>query len=209
MHLDEDIVCRGLPYEHIRLLERLKLDARDVLGLVQNVLSYSGAVDDQLVLNSGEFVLRTFFEDLQDAVGRDASDKSIAVEYPVCSADEAITGDRDKLMLVMVNLVQNAIKFTPKRGQVKVEWSLSGTGDDTRQILRVRDNGMGVPEEDLEKIFARFTRSEGGDDASRRGAGLGLAVARKLVDFHGGAIDVESKVGQGSVFSVSIPVSRT
>jgi signal transduction histidine kinase len=113
-------------------------------------------------------------------------------------------GDADKLSRVLINLVHNAIKFTPPGGEIRVE----GRVNDGRHVeVSVTDTGNGIPRDDIARIFDKFYWSESAP-VEARGAGLGLAIAKNLIELHGGTIEVESTLGQGSRFSFTIPVVR-
>jgi signal transduction histidine kinase len=115
-----------------------------------------------------------------------------------------IDGDRDRLAQVIGNLLSNAIKYSPAGGIVRVQLELDGD----RVVLMVSDQGMGIDEQDREHVFEKFFRSS---EASSRisGTGLGLAVAREIVETHGGEISVESEPGAGSTFWIELPLRRT
>ena len=114
-----------------------------------------------------------------------------------------VTGDRDRLKQVLINLVANAIKFTPTGGEVFL--SLSRSGDHAKVI--VRDTGPGIPAEDLPHIFDRFYRAEKSRTRSATaGFGLGLSIAHWIVEQHGGKIEVSSQEGRGTTFAVWIPL---
>jgi signal transduction histidine kinase len=126
----------------------------------------------------------------------------LVVELP----DEpvVIDGDRDRLAQVIGNLLSNAIKYSPAGGVVRVHVELEGD----RAVLMVNDQGMGIDEEDKERVFEKFFRSS---EASARisGTGLGLAVAREIVETHGGEIRVQSEPGSGSTFWIELPLRRS
>ena len=111
------------------------------------------------------------------------------------------SGDHDKLTQVVVNLISNAVKYSPQGGEIVVTTRAEGA---SAHVL-VRDHGMGIPEDGLEKVFERFARLE--SDATRfiQGTGLGLPIVRQIVTLHGGRAWVESTVGEGSVFQFTIP----
>jgi heavy metal sensor kinase len=114
-----------------------------------------------------------------------------------------VNGDRDRLKQVLLNLVSNAIQYTPQDGDVFV--SLARAGDQAR--LTVRDTGPGIPAEDLPHIFERFYRAEKSRTRSRAsGFGLGLSIAHWIVEHHGGRIEVESKDGKGTMFVIWLPL---
>ena len=116
-----------------------------------------------------------------------------------------LTGDGDRLAQVFTNLVDNAIKFTPAGGQVSIAAALN----DGNIVVKVKDSGVGIAPEDQKRIFERFYQvDKSRKGGNRRGVGLGLAIASQIVNAHGGQIWVNSVPGQGSTFSVSLPVVR-
>jgi signal transduction histidine kinase len=114
-----------------------------------------------------------------------------------------IDADRQKVYLVLANLLSNAIKFTPPEGRVQV--SAERKGDEI--IVSVMDTGVGIPEKDYSRIFDRFYQVEPSLTRRFEGMGLGLSIAKSMVELHGGRMWVESVVGQGSRFVVVLPVS--
>ena len=112
-----------------------------------------------------------------------------------------VRGDRDKISQVLTNLVHNAIKFTLPNGSVQI--SVANKDDHWVEVC-VTDTGCGIPQEDLETIFERFYRSPSGPHKSK-GAGLGLAITKSLVELHGGKIWVESTQGKGTNFFITVP----
>jgi PAS domain S-box-containing protein len=110
--------------------------------------------------------------------------------------------DSDRMIQALTNLTSNAIKFTPKNGQVSVGVKYVGQ----EFVLTVRDTGLGIPKEDLPKVFDRFYRvNRPGKEIT--GTGLGLAIVHRIVEAHGGRIEVQSEVGQGTTFTVRLPAS--
>jgi signal transduction histidine kinase len=117
-----------------------------------------------------------------------------------------INGDRDRLKQVLINLVSNAIKYTPQGGQVFL--SLGKSADNARLI--VRDNGQGIPSEDLPHIFERFYRAEKSRSRAKVGGfGLGLSIAYWIVNHHQGQIEVDSAEGKGTTFCIYLPLLKT
>ena len=115
----------------------------------------------------------------------------------------AVEGDADRLKQVMLNLVDNALRYTPHGGAVTLD--LLRRGEEA--VFRVRDSGPGIPAEHLPRIFDRFYRVDLPRTRGIGGTGLGLAIAREVAEAHGGRIDVESRVGEGSTFSLVLPVA--
>ena len=115
-----------------------------------------------------------------------------------------ISADEDLLLQLLLNLLDNSIKYTPRGGQVDVGWSVS----EDRVKLWVRDTGVGIPEEHIPLIFDRFYRVDRSRSRSDGGVGLGLAISRWIAAAHGGSMHVESTPGEGSTFTVLVPIGR-
>jgi len=131
-----------------------------------------------------------------------AARHGIALEVHVDERLGEMVADERKIKQVLLNLLSNAVKFTPEGGRVGVRAALA----DGMAEISVRDTGVGIAPEDRETIFEEF-RQVGGDEARKReGTGLGLALARRFVELHGGKIWVESEVGRGSTFTFTLPV---
>jgi signal transduction histidine kinase len=116
-----------------------------------------------------------------------------------------VNGNADRLKQLFLNLVSNAIKYTPEGGMITL--SLTQQGDDA--YVAVTDTGVGIPEEDLSHIFDRFYRVDKARSRAAGGTGLGLSIAKWLAEAHGGKIFVESKVGKGTTFTVILPIAQT
>ena len=112
--------------------------------------------------------------------------------------------DPVRVELILRNLVDNAIKYSPSGGQVKIFAKTEGEN----MIAGVSDHGIGIAPEEQEKLFARFSRLEGSAHSKAEGIGLGLSVCRILVEAHGGRIWVKSQAGQGSTFYFTIPLDE-
>lgn len=122
--------------------------------------------------------------------------------------DEALPellGDRDKLTQVIVNLLNNAVKYSPDGGEVIVASHLEG---DFAHV-RVQDEGVSIEPEALKKLFVPYTRLESGATRHIQGTGLGLAICRQIIELHGGDIWVESRPGEGSTFHFTIPIKSS
>jgi PAS domain S-box-containing protein len=128
--------------------------------------------------------------------------KNIRLETSIAEHLPELLGDENKIRSMIANLVNNAIKFTPENGCVTV----SAQEINNELVIKVSDNGMGIPKEDLPKIFGRFYRVHR-PGKQIQGTGLGLAIVREIVIRHDGRIEVESDVDKGSTFTVYLPVS--
>jgi len=170
-------------------------------------------VDDLLLLSrrdAGQFALRQELTDLApvvaeaaDEVGALADEAGVRLEVDVPERLPPVLADAPRIAQVLRNLLSNAIKFTARGGHV----TLSAEADAASVVLRVRDTGKGIAPEHQAKIFDRFYQAPSSGERGRAsGQGLGLAIARIIVEGHGGTITVESVPGRGSVFSVRLPL---
>ena len=114
-----------------------------------------------------------------------------------------ITADRQRIEQVVINIISNAIKYTPDGGQIDIK--LMKTQRDS-VIINIKDNGIGIPQEDISHLFERFYRVEKSRNQDAGGTGLGLAIAKELVEAHGGSIKIDSVFGQGTSVTIELPV---
>ena len=138
-----------------------------------------------------------------------AQKKGLTVDLKLPARAVEVRGDREKLRQVMVNLLSNAVKFTPKGGWVQVlvtEVKFQPELDAEGWHFVVQDSGVGIPSDQLEKIFQSFYQVDNSSTREFGGAGLGLAIVKSYVEGHGGAVRVQSELGQGSRFEVVLPV---
>jgi two-component system, OmpR family, phosphate regulon sensor histidine kinase PhoR len=128
-----------------------------------------------------------------------------ALELSVNGRLPGVAGDPDYLERAVSNLVDNAIKYSPEGGRIR----LSAKSDDAHVLIEVADSGIGIPAEDVPRIFERFYRVDKSRSREMGGTGLGLSIVKHVVQVHGGAVDVESAVGKGSTFRVRLPAIAT
>lgn len=126
------------------------------------------------------------------------------IEIDVSLEEVSITADEDLLSQVWTNLIHNSIKFTPQNGKVCVE--LCRQGDKIE--FRISDTGLGISTEDQERVFERFFKADKARTHSNGGSGLGLSIVKKIVEMHEGTIDLESKPGVGTTFTIALPIDR-
>ena len=131
-----------------------------------------------------------------------ADQKKIALIYNKGAKNVEIMGDEAKLEKLLINIVRNGIRYTEPGGRVKM-WTSNGNGE---AMVAVEDNGIGIPENDLPYIFERFYRVDKARSRAEGGSGLGLSIAKWIIDAHRGRIDVESAVGKGTKFMIRLPL---
>jgi PAS domain S-box-containing protein len=184
-------------------LSALESAAESLLGLVDLVLDVSHTEGGGLSIEEDDFRIAEVTGDLRRLMAPAASEAGLALEI---SVDEAVPpwsrGDASRLLHVLLNLADNAIKFTPQ-GSV----SLTVTPCVEGIQFRVRDTGIGMSEEEVERVFALFSQADSSMTRRFGGLGLGLTLSRRLVDLMGGSLTVESAPGAGSTFTVTVPLA--
>jgi PAS domain S-box-containing protein len=177
-------------------------EAERLNRMIDELLDLDRMESGQMTLRFGPVDLGTLVSQLVSSLGPRATRHRLrlALAEPLPS----LTGDEDKLTQVVVNLLDNAIKYSPDGGEIVV-----GAEADGGQIhLWVQDQGLGIPADALETVFDRYTRVETAQHHLIRGTGLGLPIVRQIVELHGGRIWVESTPGEGSTFHVTVPLGR-
>lgn len=191
----------------------LSEDARENLTIVRTSGEHLRALIDDILalsaLESGEFRLSRETLDIhqvvQDVVTEArlaANQKGIAVLLPAPSGNTVASADRRRVRQILGNVIGNAVKFTNK-GEV----SVAINGNDDWVGVAVSDTGPGIPDEQLDAIFEEFQQADS-RTAQRMGTGLGLSITRRLTQLHGGTVRVESRVGEGSTFTIRFPVKE-
>lgn len=178
-------------------MDRLRQDLLDVAAIEAGRLSFE----------PGETALHQVVDDVLGTVAGMAAEKALAMESTVADDLPAVWADRERLHQVLGNLVGNAVKFTPAEGRVRVSACVRDAedGEGGREVrVRVEDTGPGIPAEHLPHVFDRFWQAR---STRRAGAGLGLAIARGVVEAHGGRIWAASEPGRGTTFEFTLPVA--
>lgn len=168
--------------------------------LIENLLAAGKLRAEGMRLSIGDVDLRHMAQDVADRMQNQTALHHISVQFP--DDFPLILGDVVRLRQVLDNLVGNAIKYSPNGGEI----TIGGDTDDRYVRVYVRDQGIGIPENELERIFDRFYRIDGAMSRKTNGAGLGLYLVRAIVETHGGSIRVKSKLGQGSTFYFTLPL---
>lgn len=208
----------------IGFTELLKRDAKDadkvlqytnkiyasgqyLLGLINDVLDMSKIESGKIVLNISEINLADFVEEISVMMRPQAKQKKQEFEIFVQDIrEETLLGDKVRLQQILNNILSNAVKYTPEGG--RIDFSISELPRINENFARIRfvvkDNGIGMSQEYLDKIFDPFTRETRDTVNKIQGTGLGMAITKNLVDMMGGNIKVESRLGEGSTFTVEV-----
>jgi signal transduction histidine kinase/CheY-like chemotaxis protein len=173
---------------------------KHLLELLNDILDLSKIEAGQMVLNRSEFVVRESLEYCMSMVRERAVQQRVLLNLAVDPEVGLIDADRLRFRQVVLNMLSNAVKFTPEGGRVDVSASLRGQD----LVVLVADTGVGVPAEDHERIFDAF--QQGGRSTGQvEGTGLGLTLSKRILELHGGRIWVESEAGKGSTFGIALP----
>jgi signal transduction histidine kinase len=180
-------------------LGRMERQGDRLLRLVENLLTASNLENHQLPVS----VSRVLFEDLVREVIEGLGSEANRVHADVPDDLPVLTTDRQLLSRVLQNLVDNALKYSPDGSPCELQARADGTD---RIMFRVRDYGIGIQPDEISRIFERFYQIDSSSTRTFRGTGLGLSLVQDLLRHLGGTIDVQSEPGQGSTFTVSLPV---
>jgi signal transduction histidine kinase len=182
------------------------LGQADRLGrLVDQLLELSKLESGEIPLQRERLALRPLVDELITEIDVARSDRSVSLRNEVPEDLPALFADRERLHQVLFNLVDNAVRFTAEGGDVRVTAQpVNGSVQ-----IAVADTGAGIPAEHLPRLFERFYRADPARSRDDGGTGIGLAIARSVVEAHGGTIRAESEPGRGSVFTFDVPASTT
>lgn len=188
-----------------RYLTRTKSNVDRLARLINDLLDLSRIEAGRIDLKPTHLPLVTLIKEVAESLRPVADEKLLSLE--VSCLDHSVTAwaDRDKVTQVLMNLIGNAVKFTPSQGKVTV--AVQRNGHEWVQIS-VADTGPGIPAEEANKIFDMFYQAAEVGQQKPKGTGLGLAISKSLVEMHGGEIWVESEVGRGSLFSFTLPARQ-
>lgn len=192
-------------------MEKIDFAGRHLLEVINNVLDLSAIESGKTMLVQEDFDLRVFLEDTMKMVYPLADRRGQTVETEYGELHDNVSGDRTKLRQLLVNVLSNAIKYTPNGGRIKltVDEPERDRHDVCRYKFTVEDNGIGIPEEFIDKIFDPFARVDNHRTGNAQGTGLGMPIAQNIARMMNGDIHVRSEVGKGSVFEITVCLKRS
>jgi len=186
-------------------IDLIRTNGDALLTIIKDILDFSKMESDKVVLERQSFDLRSTVEESIDLVAVAAAKKGLNLAYTIDKrVPETIVGDPSRLRQVLGNLLSNAVKFTDT-GEVKLSAFLNEDGN-CEVHFTVEDTGIGIPKDNISKLFQPFGQMEPSTHRLYGGTGLGLAISQKLVDLMGGRIWAESEAGKGSTFHFTIPL---
>jgi signal transduction histidine kinase len=198
-------VAGPLTDKQTHYLKRVRSNTQHLAGLINDLLDLSKIESGKIELHTNRISLDRLVREVVETLRPVAAEKAIALELVDNESSVFVRADRDKLNQVLINLIGNAVKFTPTHGQVTVAASRNGNG---YVQLSVTDTGPGISPAEREKIFDKFYQVAEAGAGKPKGTGLGLAICKALVELHGGQIWVES-AHSGSTFHFTLPLSVT
>jgi two-component system phosphate regulon sensor histidine kinase PhoR len=193
--MENSTICR-------RFLSIIDAETERLSRLIEDLLSLSSIESKERIINLEPVCLIRSIRSVMNILGPQISEKSLHVEFIYDDQLSLILADEDLLNQVLINLLDNAIKYTPRQGKIIIR----SRQRDSRVITTFTDTGMGIPHESLPRVFERFYRVDKARSRHQGGTGLGLAIVKHIVESHGGEVFVESEVGRGATFGVSFLV---
>ena len=177
-----------------------------LIRLISQILDYEKIESARIEWSIAALDLKEVIDDAVAGTQQLIHDKNITLDLNTDDHFPPVFGDRDRLVQVLVNLISNAVKFCePDRGKISIRLRVK----DSNLLVQVADNGIGIKAENLNKVFEPFHQIKNPTKGRPLGTGIGLTITKRIIDFHHGRIWVESKPGQGSTFSFTLPVNRT
>ncbi|MGV3711265.1 MAG: ATP-binding protein [Gemmatimonas sp.] len=186
-------------------LDRIQHSQRHLLGLIDGLLIYSQADAGKTQYHPELIPLSGLLASCETITAPQAAARNLAFEWESCDVALTVFADPEKTQQILINLISNAIKFTQPGGRI----SIACTGDSDVVRIAVRDTGMGIAAEDLARVFEPFVQLSTRGQGKKDGTGLGLAISQTFARGMGGDLTVESEVGTGSTFTLTLPASGT
>jgi signal transduction histidine kinase len=182
-------------------LEKINRHSDELAQFVNDLLDISRIESGREIMKTGPQDFKQIAEDTADMLSIILKDKQIELSLNIPEDAQKILADYNQIKRVLINLVNNAIKFTPAQGKIEIACHKK----DGRVQIDVSDSGCGIPEDSLNRIFEEFYRVDNAVNQQVKGTGLGLALVKNIVEAHAGKIWVKSKFGEGSTFSFTLP----
>ena len=192
------------PAARVEFLERAIHDADRLKALVDDILDMSRFEAGRLKLTIEPIDVSNLVSEALASIDLLATSKGVALKSTPPEGAIGIHGDRQRLLRVLINLLENAIKFSGKGQPIEVSWS----ADNGDVEINVIDQGPGIPRKDQLRIFEKFYQVERPGNSSSTGSGLGLYISSNFVEVHGGTLSVKSKLGKGSTFTIQLPIKE-
>src|SRR2546422_6552170 len=201
--VERAITRPDMPPETLATLEETLQEVNRMTELLDSLLTLARADEGRAELHREPVDLRQIIEEAGETGELLAEHAGVGIDIRLPSEPVVVSVDRSRVRQLALNLIENAVKYTPRGGQVSVELG----GNDGRAVFTVADTGIGIAPGDLPHVFDRFWRADSARTrtSERAGTGLGLAICKWIAEAHGGTIDVQSRPGRGTTFTVGLP----
>ena len=181
-------------------LEKINSHSNNLTHLINNLLDIARIESGRVQMEIKEVVIKDLLDSIIDTITPQIKEKNISLKINIKTDADKIKADPGQIERVFLNLLSNAVKFTPGKGIIVIS-AVDKTGI---VEFSVEDTGIGIPKQDLEKVFEEFFRSDNAAAQEIKGTGLGLSLVKKIIEAHNGKIWVESELGKGTKFSFTI-----
>ena len=198
----EDEAAISLSEDHKNYLKIIINTSRGMMELLDNLLDVSKIESGEMMGKQAEFSVKDFIISCVNQTKNNADKKNIHLGFSIGDSVKSIHGNQEQVSQVLINLISNAIKFSHPETSVEVSADII----EGQVVIKVTDQGQGIPDSEQAKVFDAFTKTSVRSTAGEVSTGLGLNIAKKLIENHGGKIWLTSKKGEGSTFGFSIPL---
>lgn len=204
-----ELICRDeLSVKGKDFIKKIKQNAFRQLRLVNNLLDITRANAGQIKVHKSNVDIVSYTKSIIDSVNVYALQKGIEIEYTAAMKKKSIYLDEEKYERIILNLISNAIKFTPKSKSITVRVFTKVIKRKSNICIEIIDTGVGIPEDKQSLIFERFGQVDSSLTRQAEGTGIGLSLVKKFVEAHEGEIKVKSEIGRGSTFTVILPIKK-
>ncbi|BCV25370.1 two-component system histidine kinase PnpS [Gelria sp. Kuro-4] len=199
--LDGALADKAAAEHFLRIIDD---EARRLTALIDDLLDLSRLELKRANLKLENFALLPLVESIAASLKPRLDKAALTLSVEIKDPELAVQADRDRIRQVLLNLIDNSIKYTPAGGRI----SISAAALDGTVRVAVADTGRGIPSEDLERIFERFYRVDKARSRSEGGTGLGLAIVKHIIELHGGKVEAQSELGKGTTIAFTIPAGK-
>jgi len=193
-----------VPLKIKEIIKKILQSTERIIKLVNTILNISKIEAGEMEMNFERVDLREIPREAIEELKIKAKEKNLSLEFDEPKERIENLVDKEKIREVVLNLLDNAIKYTPDGGTIEI----STFYDEKGVTLTVKDNGIGIPKEDLPRIFERFYRVDKARSRELGGTGLGLSIVKQIVELHKGNVKIDSELGKGTTVTVQVPYSK-
>ena len=187
----------------VNFLKVINSESERMTRLVKDLLQLSKLDYDKMEWNMKKLNIKNILKDCAQKMEISAKQKNQSITFEADENMPEINGDKDRIEQVFINIISNAIKYTPEGGSIHIRAEVKDTGIEAR----IKDTGIGIPKEDLPRLFERFYRVDKARSRMMGGTGLGLSIAKNIVEAHKGSIRIESENGKGTEVILNFPAA--